>query len=626
MDESGALPLGTARRAGEALEDLARAGGGVETYGRSAAAGSRLSGARRDPRLAGSPRTPISDVGITVGNTISGISMAAVFGSMMGTPLVRWASMPLLRMGYKEPAVRAQALAAFSQAISDTQAKDLFQVPANINTALQSIAEGAGANKMAERLGKRAQRQSKAGRAFEARALDFAAPASKPAGEAAGGLFGRFEASPLGKWISDGLKEFSQRRVDAAHRKFQLRLDDAARSTTHNVPGFFGRHILRRKITACEMHPSLAPVDEALQQMKASGLRGAEAHEELGRIGTMAQEIAQREGGAGQRAGKAVLSHVSDIRGLIERASFSAGKHHGWQLMADDGLRGIAKGLRHVVGHSSVATLMLGVGAVAGGTALLLTAHKTNKVAKAALDQLTADVGGDRNNPIVKAASASLAKQTGRRWVAAGANSVAQGTIVLPVVGAMGAVAIAGQMGGAALDQIFVPENPVLNACTALRQKYEGEISMEPAQEAYFISQIITHSVPGMLAKANGKGDNRLALPAANEMLKPRPELGNRVMTYPEMLRFISDPNKLIPLVAGVAERQDKAIDELRKAQQKAAEGAPATPPPVAANENTLTAANEDTPATAIAAAPTKITSHIAHEGRVAAAQRTLQA
>lgn len=316
-------------------------------------------------------------------------------------------------------------------------------------------------------------------------------------------------------------------------------------------------------------------------------------------VGTMADHAEAIGGRAAPMA--ASLRHTSDRLGVLgERAATAIGK------VAQPLLAPLGKGLERVGAAKPLATAWSRVGkfplfagvalvaASAGIAATWLNRAKQSEQGKLALQELTALAGAD--SAVVKQASTLYTKQQSRSMIAATFQSLSASSMVPFEANLIhGGKAMAIMMfGPQVLDSVatlVVPENPTLNAFSVLRAEERGQMKLTPEVRAFQFRQLLG-TVPAV--QQHGGSRNVLATAIADDMAEKK-------LTVADYFALVNDTAKF----------NDYATQVQHRVQTKAPATGEVKASPVA-----------EKPAPMLATAPVVDKANLAHEGRVAHAER----
>lgn len=448
--------------------------------------------------------------------------------------------------------------AAPVEALRATALGDLMHLPANWFKAVAKHAPGMGAR--GERWAEAAQ--NKAAR-FEQLASARDAAAAKRTGDlfaSVGKTLDGAQNTGAGGALHGFLSDVVQGRATAAGGRHAKALGAATEAATREGAGFFKRigHFVMRTKPALVEAGALAPALSQLQM--ANALQGAQKAEHLGKlVSTLETQVAANafSGEALHRA-NAVMKHAT-------KAMKSA---QAMDMFAKAG--GSAKTMLGVFAKAATripvfnAMVMVGVGT--GVMALGLRARGESKQAKAAFNDLLADIGeAGRDSDFAKAVKMAHRSQNGWATAKAGLETVGQvadGMMWL-APGGVGAAVITAQMLPVALSAL-VSDNPLLAAYKGLQQHEAGTLKFEhPSQQLGLVKQLVAAMPAASVHKGMG---NALVTQSATEMLE-------RKMSVKQMVQLLSNDTQFTQFLAEVS-----AKNEAQAAIAKAQHSAKATP------------------------------------------------
>ncbi|MDX2095663.1 MAG: hypothetical protein SFW64_06980 [Alphaproteobacteria bacterium] len=472
------------------------------------------------------------------------------------------------KLGMKRTAASIKmAINSSLHALRTTPILELFRLPANFLNHARGEATALEATGMAESAGRYAKSAGKAAEEMEARAGRFFKPLT---GAVTRGVE-RFEASGVGKGLRNGADRLMHHRKAAAIVKHDAALAGAHEALTtearvgfkQKIGGFFGDKFKGTK--PATIHAGeLSHITHELNA--AASLSGADKVTRLQSLAEQLKAVVSKEGVAPEVAARAgnVMSHV-------EKALSSAGKIETYGKAAGAGLKGLMK----AAGRVPVFHALLTAGIVAGIGATLLTSKAESKAAKAAFDDLSAQLGGRSDSGFLQAVKAAHKSQKG--WGKAKTGLEVAGNVVdsamwmMPGGGGMammGAMLVPQMIGG------LVPDNPALGALVALQKEGRGELNLDREAKIELVRQLV-----GLMPAVAAKGGvyNRLTTPIATEIVE-------RGMTPEQIVQLLGNNAAFTQVTSEVAaKRAEQAktpgtVDTKAPAANDAGAAAPAQP------------------------------------------------
>lgn len=493
--------------------------------------------------------------------------------------------MGLSKMGFQKAGAALKMVKAPLRALNETSLENIHRYRGNVlhSASVSAQLTGGKAQGMTEKL----RAASKTALADDARRAAGLMDKTAPARHWVGGKLDAVEGTGFGGFLKKQLDKVTNWRVNVNTKKAPA----MAEAVHGKLEGFLngvqqaGKEVKPKDLPKVEgLQKAFKPLEGMLtksKQLLAAGDHAAHAlHlEEMGKVAMkQSQQLAGKEAKEMMRMGTA-LSKAATGAAVLEQHKAALG----------GGLKALTKNLGHMGGRLSVLQAVVAVGAVTGAAAAWTMARHQNKTDAKTLHSLTDDLGGDKNHPIVAAASKTHQQQKGGRMVSAAAQTAGEAMTMGFTTGAGGPVMMAAQMGLPGLANMMVPENQLLNAYATLQEAERTGKKIETADKIEMVKHLVA-AVPA--AAQHGGVYARLTAPTAEVLVK-------RDLPLRDMMKVLGDPAQFETLA-----REGKVLLESRQTAPKAA------------NENIATA-NDQTPST-------KIGGEKLPQGRVTQAERAI--
>lgn len=242
-------------------------------------------------------------------------------------------------------------------------------------------------------------------------------------------------------------------------------------------------------------------------------------------------------------ADQTAIAQGRSALGHLTRASESVAKAGHIKDTLGKGLGGLMKG----ASKTKLYGALIAGGIVAGIGATVLLTGKESRKAKAAVKELTEDLGGDAKHPLVVQAAKLDKGQGVARWMNT-ASSAAGEALWLATMN-QGASAIPVQMaiqGGLPMaTQLFFKDNALLDAYMSLKAAEKGEIQVSAENKAMWLTQLVAMTP---LARKHGAEQNI----GAQQMGALLVEKG---LSVRDALQTLNDPAKFEALAKEVVEK-----------------------------------------------------------------------
>jgi len=389
----------------------------------------------------------------------------------------------------------------------------------------------------------------------------------------------RIEATGLGKRshsMLDGLIGQRRRASEMAHSKA---LQKAERALTSEAVGFRkGHHEFFTRTKAPTIDAGeLAPVMQALHASKDMSATAKAAHLQQTMMG-LEMKMATAgafEGEVAKRAQKA-MKHISKVLG-------SAQAMENYEKAAGGSFKTMLGVVGKAVGSIKVFHALIGLGAVAGIGAALVSAKGESKQADAAMQDFARDLEGNSSGALLKAAQ--NAQTNAKRWDIGKTGlklvSEAADSIMWMNPHGAGLALMSAQMVPMFIEQL-VPGNAPLGAYAALKKDDAGEVKLDNSARIQCIKQL---SVLNPVVAAHGGEYSRQNRANASEMVERR-------MTAKQIVQLLADEDAYTKFTAEVAAKQEAQAKAATANDNAALPKAPA-PHLAAGMPSTMVAAND---------------------------------
>ncbi len=440
-------------------------------------------------------------------------------------------------------AVVKAIFAAPFEALRETKLNELHRLPANYMNAVSKHAAAIGgkANGMAESAKKRAASLEASGAKFASNAERSLAPVATPIKNGIRSGLNAFEVTAVGQKLLGGMQKGANWFAKRNAEKNLKHLANAETALTHEMPGFFGKvkgiFSGGAKPKYVGTHAQLEGLTTHLTNARSAATTAERvAHMELARI----EHMNLARGATGDLA-----SRLGDIGTYIEKSNGATQMMHHFEAAESKNMAGILKAVGKAAGRIPLFGAIIGVGAVAGVSATLMSHKHENTVAAKTRADIANAIG--RDNPLMRSIDAAYAKGAGRRLAKTGfavVGDVANAAMGMTAHG--GGMAIMGAGMLPMVGSMLVKENPLLNAYANLRLEETQGVKLAPEVKLTLIRQLVA-SVPAV--KVNGGMYNRLTLPVAEAIM-------DQNLSANETMKLLGNDQKFSALATEVLEKQ----------------------------------------------------------------------
>lgn len=430
-------------------------------------------------------------------------------------------------------------LTAPVEAMRNTSLAEIFHLPVKYLNSFAGHAKEAGgkATVWADAAEKKAATMAESAARMDARTAEAFAPVGKKLGA---GLDYLEQETAAGKAVHGMFDRWTGGKAVSSATKHAQHMEKATAAVTQEGVGFFRKimNFITRKTPQTVEAGALAPIMSRISAAHGNA-------DMLKEVATDLEKMIKTDGLKGE-----IAKRADNVAGYLGKAVRSAQATHAFEGATGGTLKSMVAAVGKAVGRVPVFSALIGTGVVAGLGAMALTARSESKLAKQAMQDLTADMGGNTQNAFMAAVQQAQTKQ---KWFGKAkvglqtVGEVAEGAMwVLPGGGGMammGAMLLPGMLQG------LVPDNVVLNAYTALKQADAGKIQLQPDQRVYFMKQLIA-VMPSVAS--HGGMYNHLVTPVAEAM-------HNQHMTATQVVQLLGDETKFTGFAKDVAEKQAAA-------------------------------------------------------------------
>ena len=507
---------------------------------------------------------------------------------------------------------------AFFEALNKTSLRDMLELPANVVKEFQKHAANAGgkADAWAEKLHTTGRKLEVSGKRASRRIGKETAPAFESVGKKVESGLDSFSKTAVGAEVEAGTQKLAAWNIERAAAAHAKQLGKAEEAMTREVPGFLDgikNFVMRTKPATTELHPDLHEV--ASHIANAKGATGKEvlthmeaANKALAKV-TESTSATMNKGvfAAGEKESLTLLqSQIGKVSGFMQKSTNSANVMHG--LGEAKNLSGFGKSLMKSAGNTKLFPAVMALTGAAALGAVFLSHKKDNLEADRTYNDIKADLGGDKDHPLLQNIEALHAKGKSGRRISTGMSAVSEvaNTAMFMTPGGGGA----GLMTAAMLPMVsgmFVHENPAMNAYANLKMQDEGKMELDPVQKLNFTKQLIA-MVPSVAA--HGGVYNRLVTPVAQEIV-------DRKLSASDVMKLLKNDAEFTAIAS-------KALEEQKKAA--APEAAKVADAPAQADHHIAPAKPQTSAEAAYHAAekPQGKVIQMQHEGKVETLQKTV--